>query len=162
MKIGKSTQSTKLAQSYQSSNQSFSSFDYNPNVFTNKSNFVHKMVSEIRANGGMEFWVMNRTYFEIYHFKATQITDFDVVIDLDNSLAEEHILSVTFVLHMKNKILELLEEVPGKVYLNKFECYKDLYKSLHEKFRRIKSKSIKAEIFEKIEYVEDQFPELLL
>jgi hypothetical protein len=136
--------------------------EYNPNIISSKRQYVHHMVKSVRDNGDVEFWVLNKTYYEIYHFKATQISEFDVNIDLDNALAEEHIMSMTFVLHMKDKILELLEEVPGKVYLNRFECYRDLYKSLHEKFENIKSKSIKAELIEKIEYIEEQFPELLL
>lgn len=135
---------------------------YNPNIISSKRQYVGRMVMDIRDKGGTEFWVLNKTYYEIYYFRATQVSDFDVCIDLENSLAEEHILSITLVLHMKDKILELLEEVPGKVYLNRFECYRDLYKSLHEKFENIKSKSIRAELLEKIEYIEDQFPELLL
>jgi len=136
--------------------------EYNPNIISSKKQYIHQMVKDVRDSGDTEFWILNKTYYEIYHFKATQISEFDVNIDLDNALAEEHVLSMTFVLHMKDKILELLEEVPGKVYLNRFECYRDLYKSLHEKFESIKSKSIKAELIEKIEYIEDQFPELLL
>lgn len=136
--------------------------EYNPNIISTKSQYVHRMVSDIRANGGTEFWVLNKNYLEIYHFKATQITDFDVNIDLENALAEEHIISLTFVIHMKDKILELLEEVPGKVYINRFECYRELYKSLQEKYKTIKNKKIKSELVEKIDYIEVQFPELLL
>jgi len=136
--------------------------EWNPNIISSKRQYVHRLVSDVRANGSTECWVFNKNYLEIYHFKVTQITDFDINIDLDNALAEEHILSVVLVLHMKDKILELLEEVPGKVYLNRFDCYRELYKSLHQKFETIKSKSIKEELLEKIEYIEAQFPELLL
>lgn len=141
---------------------SFQQQEWNPNIIGSKKQYVHRLVSDIRADGGADFWVLNKTYYEIYHFKATQITDFDVTIDLENTLAEEHVFSGTFVLHMKEHILELLEEVPGKVYLNRFECFRDLYKSLIEKFETIKSKSIKEELKEKIDYIEDQFPQLLL
>lgn len=136
--------------------------EWNPNIINSKRQYVHRLVGDVRANGSTAFWVFNKNYLEIYHFKVTQITDFDVNIDLYNSLAEEHIMSIVLVLHMKDKILELLEEVPGKVYLNRFDCYRDLYKTLHQKFETIKSTNIKTELLEKIEYIEVQFPELLL
>lgn len=146
----------------QNNNSAINQYDYNPNIYSSKKMFVHTLVKNIRTTGGMEFWVFNKTYFEIYYFKVTQISDFDIIIDLENALAEEHIISLSCVLHMKDKILEFLEEVPGKVYTNRFECYRELYQSLTDKFKTLKSKTIKQELLEKIEYIEDQFPELLL
>ena len=97
--------------------------EYNPYIFSSKRSFIHDLVNHVRSEGGMDFWVLNKNYFEIYKFKVTQISDFDICIDLINDLEQEHVISVTFVLHMKDKILELLEEIPGKVYLKKIECY---------------------------------------
>ena len=60
------------------------------------------MVSDIRSDGGVEFWVFNTKYLEIYHFKATRISEFDVQIDLNNALENQHVHTAVFVLHMKN------------------------------------------------------------
>ena len=136
--------------------------EYNPNIYSSKSSFTHTLVSEVRANGGTEFWILNKQYYEIYYFKVTQISDFDINIDLYNALAEEHIISVTFVIHMKKKITELLDEIPGKVYLKKLDCYRELYISLVDRGTNIKSKDLKKEIMEKIDYIETTFPQLLI
>ena len=136
--------------------------EYNPYVYSSKSSFTHTLVSTVRAEGGTEFWVLNKQYYEIYHFKVTQVSDFDINIDLVNALEEEHIMSVTFVLHMKDKITELLDEIPGKVYLKKLDCYRELYMSLIDKSNTIKSKDLKEEIMEKIDYIESTFPQLLI
>ncbi len=136
--------------------------EYNPNVYSSKSSFTHTLVSTVREEGGIKFWVLNKQYYEIYEFRATQVSDFDVAIDLVNSLEGELVLSVTFVLHMKDKITELLDEIPGKVYLKKLECYRELYHSLLDKVETIKSKDKKLEMLEKIDYIESTFPELLI
>lgn len=131
-------------------------------VFSNKEQFIRTMNSLIRQNGGLDFWVLNKTYFEVYNFHCVQISDFDIMIDLNNSLERENIYSGTFVMHMKTHILELLNQVPGKVYLNKLECYRELYQSLNEKIVSIKSKDLVREFSVKVEFLETEFPELII
>jgi hypothetical protein len=84
------------------------------------------------------------------------------MLDLYNALEQEHIFSGTFVIHMKDNMLALLNEVPGSVYTKKLDCYRELYKTLNNKSERMKSKSIRKEMLEKIEYIEELFPELLI
>lgn len=134
----------------------------NGNIFTNKKYFVSQMVRQVRDTGGCEFWVLNKQYLEVYYFKATQISDFDVQLDIENSLVQEHVFSGVFVLHMKDHILELLEEVPGTVYMKKLDCYRGLYSSLYEKASKTKTKKIKEELVEKIDFVESEFPQLVI
>lgn len=131
-------------------------------IFTSKEQFIQPLVSYIRNTGGFDFWVLNKTYLEIYHFRCTQISDFDVMIDLNNSLEREHIYSGTFVIHMKSNILELLNQVPGKVYTHKLDCYRELYYSLIEKISITKSKKLTVEFTMKVEFLETEFPELLI
>ena len=135
---------------------------YNPNVFNSKTEFVYKFKSLIQENGGAEFWVLNKNNGEIYRFKGTQVSDFDVTIDLFNALEQEHVFTATFVIHMKEKIAEFFDEIPGKVYLRKLECYRELYHHLNEKVEGIKSKKLKGEMEDKIEFIELTFPELLI
>jgi len=123
---------------------------------------VGRIVRSIRENGGCEYWVLNKTYMEIYHFKFTMVSEFDVQIDLTNSLANEHLLTGIFVLHMKDKIAKLLKEVPGTFYEIKFECYKELYLSLYDKFNKSRTKKTKETLAEKIEFIECEFPHLVL
>jgi len=136
--------------------------EYNPNIYSSKSSFVHTLVGTVRAEGGIKFWVLNKNYYEIYEFRVTQISDFDIMIDLVNSLEGEFIMSTTFVLHMKDKITELLDEIPGKVYLKKLECYRELYGSLINKVEVLKTQKKIDEMLEKIDYIESTFPELLI
>lgn len=137
-------------------------FDYNPNIIQSKSYYVQQMVRTIRDVGSDEFWVLNKQYLEIYHFKAVQISEFDVQIDLNNALEQEHVFTGVFVLHMKENILKLLEEVPGKVYLKKLDCYRELYQTLYEKASKTKTQKIKQELIEKIEFIESEFPQLVI
>jgi len=134
----------------------------NPNIFTSKNTFVHTLVSEVRANGSIDFWVLNKQHLEIYKFRVIQISDFDITIDLINDLANEFIMNTTFVIHMKNKIVELMDEIPGKVYLKRLDCYRDLYSGLNEKLKRVKSDDLRIELEEKVDYIESTFPELLI
>ena len=120
------------------------------------------MVRTVRETGGSECWVLNKHYLEIYHFKGTQISDFDVQIDLNNALEQEHVFTGIFVLHMKDHILSLLDEVPGKVYLKKIECYRELYDTLNKKFTKTKILRIKNELAEKIEFIEEEFPQFII
>lgn len=136
--------------------------EYNPNIIKSKRQYVYQMVQDVRNDGGTEFWVLNKQYLEIYHFKATQISEFDVQIDLDNALEKEHVFSGTFVLHMKDHILTLLDEVPGTVYIKKLECYRALYDSLYDKASKTKTLRIKQELVEKIEFIEDEFPQFVI
>lgn len=136
--------------------------EYNPNIIKSKRQFVYQMISSVRNDGGIEFWVLNKKYLEIYHFKATQVSEFDVQIDLNNALEREHIFTGMFVLHMKENILEFLEEVPGTVYLKKIECYRSLYDSLYEKTSKTKTLRIKQELVDKIEFIEEEFPQLVI
>jgi hypothetical protein len=134
----------------------------NFDVFKDKKKFVHHMVRKVRDDGGAEFWVLNKKYLEIYQFKATQVSDFDVQIEIINSLVKEHLFTGTFVLHMKDHILKLLEEVPGVVYNKKLDCYRELYQSLYEKAKKTKSVKNKAELVEKIEFIETEFPQFVI
>jgi len=136
--------------------------EYNPNIINNKSHYINQMVRAVRDKGGTEFWILNTTYHEIYHFKATQISDFDVQLDLTNTLANEFIYSGIFVLHMKDNMLKLLEEVPGKIYLKKIECYRDLYLILNVRYKSLKNKRLKSEVMEKIEFIEIEFPQFII
>lgn len=138
----------------------FNTFEYNENVFIKKNFFIRKMITDIRTFGGIDFWVFNKKNNEIYYFKATQISDFDVQIDISNALLKEHLFTGIFVLHMKENILNLLEEVSGSVYLKKLECYRDLYKSLCEKVN--KNNKNKNEIIEIIEFIENEFPQFVM
>ena len=71
---------------------------YNPNIYDSKTFYISQMIRDIRDNGSNEFWVLNKQYMEIYYFKATQISEFDVQIDLYNafSLKFFSILSLSF------------------------------------------------------------------
>ena len=80
-------------------------------TFKNKQLYVSNFINIIRDKGGAECWVLNRKHFEVYHFKAEQITEFDVRIDLRNALTKELVISVNLVLHMKQSMLDLFEEV---------------------------------------------------
>lgn len=137
-------------------------FTHNPNIFKSNVHFVNHMVSVVRDIGGCECWVLNKIYMEIYHFSFTRITEFDVQIDLTNSLAQEHILKGEFVLHMKDKLIELLEEVPGAFYLDKYECHQELYTSLYDKFNNAKTQKTKQSLVKKIEFIECEFPHMVL
>jgi hypothetical protein len=137
-------------------------FTYNENVFSSKKHYISSMVRTVRETGGSECWVLNKHYLEIYHFKGTQISDFDVQIDLNNALEQEHVFTGIFVLHMKDHILSLLDEVPGKVYLKKIECYRELYDTLNKKFTKTKILRIKNELAEKIEFIEEEFPQFII
>jgi len=132
------------------------------NIFKSKRHYVHQMVSTVRKNGGDQFWVLNKTHLEIYKFKATQISEFDVQIELDNELEKERVFSGIFVLHMKEHILTLLEEVPGVIYIKKLECYRELYKNLYEKASKSKTYKTKANLVEKIEFIETEFPQFVI
>ena len=136
--------------------------NYNPTVFGSKKSFVHKFKEIVTANGGMEFWVLNKDNGEIYRFKGTQVTEFDVTIDLFNALEQEHVFTATFVIHMKDKITTFFDEVPGKVYTRKLECYRELYQHLNSKVGNIKSEKLRMEMEDKIEFIELAFPELLI
>lgn len=130
--------------------------------YTNKNYYVQLMVRAVREHGGAEFWVLNKKHLEIYHFKATQVSDFDMQMDIDNALLNEHIFSGIFVLHMRDHIVTLLDEVPGTIYVKKLDCYRELYNSLYAKASKIKSKKIKDELVEKIEFIETEFPQLVI
>ncbi len=130
--------------------------------YTNKNIFVSNFISWIRDSGGSECWVLNKTNLEIYKFKATQITEFDIQVDLTNGLTNELIISARFVLHMKQSILELFEEVPGTIYTKKLDVYRTLYQLVIEKYNKIKMKKIKEELKEKMEFIENEFPELII
>lgn len=131
-------------------------------VYSSKNDFIYRFKSLLQTNGGAEFWVLNKVNGEIYCFKGTQVSDFDVTIDMFNSLEQEHIFTATFVIHMKDKIVEFFEEIPGKVYLRKLECYRELYQHLIDKVDDIKSKKLKKEMEDKIEFIELTFPEFLI
>lgn len=135
---------------------------YNPDIIGSKSMYIHSMVRKVRDTGDDEFWVLNKMYLEIYSFKVVQVTDFDIQIDLRNCLENELVYSGIFVIHMKDHILELLEEVPGKIYLKKLDCYRSLYASLNEKVGHTKSSKIKQELLEKIEFIETEFPQFII
>ena len=135
---------------------------YDPNIYDSKTFYISQMIRDIRDNGSNEFWVLNKQYMEIYYFKATQISEFDVQIDLYNALADEHLFTGVFVLHMKDNILKFLEEVPGKIYLKRLDCYRELHTSLYEKASKTKTKKIKQDIIEKIEFIENAFPQLII
>lgn len=136
--------------------------DFPVETYTNKKYYIQLMVRAVRKTGGAQFWVLNKQYLEIYHFKATQISEFDMQLDINNALAKEHVFSGVFVLHMKDHIHELLEEVPGTIYVSKLDCYRELYCSLYEKASKTKTKKIKAELIEKIEFIEQEFPQLVI
>ena len=131
-------------------------------VFNSKKEFIYKFKNMIHSHGGAELWVLNKNNGEIYRFKGTQISDFDVTIELYNELEQEFVFSSTFVLHMKEKIVEFFEEVPGKVYLKKIECYRELYKFLTDKVGNLKCDKLKREMEDKIEFIEYTFPEFLI
>ncbi len=135
---------------------------HNPKIFGSKKEFVYKFKSLIQENGGAEFWVLNKNNGEIYRFKGTQVSDFDVTIDLFNALEQEHVFTATFVIHMKDKIAEYFEEIPGKVYLRKLDCYRELYHHLNDKVESVKGKKLKKEMEDKIDFIELTFPELLI
>ncbi len=124
--------------------------------------FINQLVRTVRNMGGCEFWVLNKIYMEIYSFKFTMVSEFDVQIDLSNSLEKEHLLSGIFVLHMKDKIIKVLEEVPGTFFLDKYECYNELYESLYDKLNKAKTKKTKQSLAEKIEFIENEFPHMVL
>jgi hypothetical protein len=127
-----------------------------------KKQYIHKMVSKIREIGDDEFWVLNKQYMEIYKFRAVRVSEFDVQMNLDNELAKEHIFSGIFVLHMKEFLLRFLEEVPGTVYVNKLECYRELYDVLYAKAHKTKSLKQKKMLVEKIEFIENEFPQFVI
>jgi hypothetical protein len=135
---------------------------YSQKVFDSKKSFSYKFKSEIKANGGMSAWVLNKNNAEIYKFTGTQISDFDVTIDLYNALEQEHVYTATFVIHMTKQIINFFNEVPGKVYLSKLECYRELYQGLILNVVNIKDKKLKKEMEDKIEFIELTFPELLI
>lgn len=143
-------------------NKNIKTFDFNPNIFRSKRQYIHRLVTEVRKNGGNEFWVLNKTYLEIYRFKTTQVSEFDLEIELHNSLEREQIFSGVFVLHMKDNILKFLEEVPGSIYLKKLECYRALYDTLYEKASKTKSKKLKKELVDKIDFIENEFPQFVI
>jgi hypothetical protein len=136
--------------------------DFPVETYTNKKYYIQLMVRAVRNHGGVDFWVLNKQYLEIYHFKATQISDFDMQIDINNALVGEHVFSGVFVLHMKDHIATLLDEVPGTIYVSKLDCYRELYRSLYEKASKTKTKKIKTELVEKIDYIEVEFPQLVI
>lgn len=131
-------------------------------TFKNKQLYVSNFINIIRDKGGAECWVLNRKHFEVYHFKAEQITEFDVRIDLRNALTKELVISVNLVLHMKQSMLDLFEEVPGIIYVKKLDVFHDLYGVLSDKYNNVKTKKIKLELKERIEYIENEFPELII
>lgn len=135
---------------------------YTPNIFDSKTSFLYQFKSEIKVNGGMKAWVLNKHNSEIYMFVGTQVSDFDVTIDLFNALEQEHVFTATFVIHMSDKIIKFFNEVPGKVYLNKFDCYRELYQSLMHNVEKVKGGKLKMEMQDKIEFIELTFPELLI
>ena len=137
-------------------------FEFNPSIIKNNLQFVNQMIRNVRDTGGYECWVLNKNYMEIYHFRFTMISEFDVQIDLGNSLANEHVATIILTLHMKDKIIELLEEVPGIFYLEKYECHRELYTSLYDKFNKAKTKKTKQGLVEKIEFIECEFPHMVL
>ena len=124
-------------------------------------NYVRRLISTVRMCGGDEFWVLNQQNMEIYKFKITQISDFDIQIDLFNALLNENIFTGYFVMHMHDKIIDLLNEVPGIIYDQKLECYRTLYYGLNNKVLKA-SKKIKDELIEKIEFIETEFPQLII
>jgi len=135
---------------------------YNPCIFKSKRHYIHHLVSNVRRDGGDEFWVLNKTYLEIYKFRSTQISEFDVQIELDNELEKERVFSGVFVLHMKEHMLTFLEEVPGAIYTKKLECYRALYTTLYEKASKSKTYKTKAALVEKIDFIENEFPQFVI
>ncbi len=131
-------------------------------TYSSKKEYFYKFKSLIMEHGGAECWVLNKHNSEIYRFKGTQVSDFDVAIDLFNTLEQEHVFTVTFVLHMKDTIIDFFEEVPGKVYLSKLECYRELYQNLVDKVVGVKGIKLKREMEDKIEFIELTFPEFLI
>jgi hypothetical protein len=131
-------------------------------TYSSKKEYFYKFKTLIKQNGGAEFWVLNKQNGEIYRFKGTQVSDFDVAIDLFNTLEQEHIITITSVIHMKDNIINFFEEVPGKIYLNKLDCYRELYQYLIEKLESVKSSKLKMEMEDKIEFIELTFPEFLI
>ena len=136
--------------------------NYDPTTYGSKKSFSYKFKETVIANGGMDFWVLNKDNGEIYRFKGTQVSDYDVTIDLFNALEQEHVFTATFVIHMKDKITAFFDEVPGKVYIKKLECYRELYQHLNSKVGGLKSEKLRAEMEDKIDFIELAFPELLI
>lgn len=131
-------------------------------TYNTKMYFIKNMISDIRKNGHYECWVLNKQNLEIYSFKSTQISDFDLQIDLFNSLENEKIFSGIFIMHMRENILKLFQEVPGTIFSNKIECYRTFYEKLQMKILKIKNPKKQIELQEKIDFIEMEFPQLLI
>jgi hypothetical protein len=131
-------------------------------VYKNKGYYIKTMIHNVRKNGIDECWILNKQNLEIYSFKATQISEFDVQIDLFNSLENDKIFSGLFIMHMRENILKLFTEVPGTIFVNKLDCYRALYSSLNINLTKTKQKKKIMELEEKIEYIEMEFPQLII
>lgn len=132
-------------------------------VYNSANDFILRFKRDIKGEGGITFWVLNKQNGEIYHFIGTQVSEFDVAIDLYNTLEQEHIFTSTFVIHMNEKIVEFFKSIPGKIYLKKIECFRELYQSLSDKLSKgIKDNILRVETEDKIEFIELTFPEFLI
>lgn len=135
---------------------------YNPFMFPRSAQFMYTLIPSIRRDGELECWILNKKNMEMYHIKFVLISEFDVQIDLTNALDRSHILRIIMVLHMKEKILELFDEVPGVIYLKRLQCYRELYSSLMNKAKKATSVRVKDALYTKLEYLESEFPELII
>jgi hypothetical protein len=63
---------------------------------------------------------------------------------------------------MRENILKLFTEVPGTIFVNKLDCYRALYSSLNINLTKTKQKKKIMELEEKIEYIEMEFPQLII
>jgi len=137
-------------------------YNFKQDIYSNKRYYVQIMVGNIRQNGTDECWILNKQYSEIYSFKSTRVSEFDVQITITNCLAFEQIFNGIFVLHMKDKIFSILAEIPGTIYISKLDCFRSLYDQLKNSVEKTKNKKKLAEIFEKINYIESNFPQLII
>ena len=117
--------------------------------------FIKIIMGAVSQQGYYRFWIFNEDNFEIYEYSISRVSDYDIEIVLTNILLSEIIL-VKSLHHTKNdKILDILKIIPGKIYINKIETFRDLFKCLS-------AGKITNEKREIIKYLQNNFPQMLI
>lgn len=130
-------------------------------TYSDVSIFIWVLKKQLNYAGSFMFWILNEEYEEIYYLTADKTSDYDLTIDLYNAMLNEYIVSASFNIHDKQRLLDFFSEVPGIVYTNKTSVFKQLYKRLmvrFGKYKRDNSEGYKNTV-EKLEYIREVFPE---
>ena len=124
---------------------------------------IRYIIREVRDYGYAIRWILNKNYYEIYQVEFTRIDEFNVEIKITNFLLNEFVAKEILTMHMTEKIVEFVD-IDGVYYNKKIDCVRDLYELLNKRLNRYKRKTSEKykELLEMVEYLEENFPELLI